>query len=1684
MKSLLKHSFVLAILLAYVTSSIHAQTWLNAGFTPGQEIGYEKDGNTLWKLTINNIYKSTNGGASWVQNVDQANAPFYAADYFNNNFGTTKPTFDHEDSRVLGDFMFLGLRTGCCSASEFWTTPDAGLTFNKFEFDGDFFLEAYNLGNNRYMIQVADFDNSHPSFYRSKWYLSTNGGQSFNQVMTQYGRNARIVDQVGNSIRIHDADKIYYHNIFTLNLTQTINLPEDAITASVEGNVIRAISYDVDQYQTATNLRLHSSTNGGASFSTINNTKPAGFIFDFSIVDDFFFFDLGVDLYRYNLNNFSAAANIFATDVTPAGPFKKTLDGTAMVNKEVRIFNGSEFTFNNPFYTSTNNWSSVTPTPKIPFSLEALAQFGNSYSRFYGNDAFSTTNGFDFQSVEDFFGSALKDDIVYLEDAMYISVYSDPSSTAWFSDDGANFTQSKDLNGISATDADFFQAGTNLIIRPVRVGDPLSISTNNGASWSEVPNSYAWGRFMFADQKNGTLYGYQKLFGGDESIEMAKSTDNGVTWSFVDTNIPDVSQTDFNGREGRPFMAYNNHIFLKNGEQLLRSSDGGVTFSPVSFPNSVHNACVWINDGKLRVDTHDEQIYTVDIDQWLGSAPASSPAGYQIDLALDIRLEPANPAPFSDFDVIVTLTNQGSQTANRIGVRQPFLSSPVAVNRGSEQPTYSPNFAWTNTTENSLAPGESATASFPFFRLDGGDIETSSYVSSALQPDVDSRPGAIFDETNPEDDEAIYPNVTPTSQFEFTNCPSNITVTAAQGGNGAIVNYTDPTFLSNCQSPLAVFGPANGTASGNFFPIGSTQVLWTASNAECGIASCTFNVTVIAPNNGGGGGSNGIDLELSMTQSIANPTAFTTFDRTVIITNTGDEDVFFTSVSIPLFDGMVFSGGEEWVASQGFYGAYSNQIWNVNNLAAGASAEITLTYFALENISSPGYAEVFELLDGFNSVGQDIDSTPNNGTPPSVNEDDEASTDPNAGGGNGGGNNGLVLTCPGDFIIAIPSGDIAGVVVYDFSATTDCTVGVTDFDIDGIPSGVEAIFGDYLITITATDACGQTQTCSFTVTLQLTPVEPTQVICVDDITVTAPNENGALVTWDTPEVISQCSPFLLRTFPASGSLLPIGITEVEFVYGETGPGAICGSATRCVFNVTVLAPDGEGSNGIDLELSMAQNESNPTAFNTFQRTVTVNNTGTESADRVFISIPLLDGMVFSGGEEFTTTQGGYSPYGNQLWSVGNLLPGESESITLTYFALENISNPGYAQVFSMEGSDVDSTPNNGTPPTVNEDDEASTDESNGGGNGNGGGNTGNLPDLTVSNFIIADDIVLNELTSYTFDLNNLGNIAASEDYSVELFLSNDNTFSNNDVFVGNVRTGNTFPGTIPNINAQLIAASFATGQQNLIVVVDANDEIEESNENNNITVYNVNVVDPMATSDGADINLSVVLNESTQTQYEAYSITYTATNEGNESTSNVEIDVPVPTGVVYSGGEEFEATKGSLGIYFDDVWRVGSLSPGESAELSITYYKLSSGAIQHYAQVKRSDGDDPDSTPNNGQCCTAVEDDEASISTNSIQARTSDNNASANTFTVIDVVPNPSDGQRVVLRLDVLEAQTKEIYIYDLLGKQAVVQKENLVQGYNEVTLRTQDLPSGYYQVLIEDINMRLVPTRFIIDRL
>jgi len=70
-------------------------------------------------------------------------------------------------------------------------------------------------------------------------------------------------------------------------------------------------------------------------------------------------------------------------------------------------------------------------------------------------------------------------------------------------------------------------------------------------------------------------------------------------------------------------------------------------------------------------------------------------------------------------------------------------------------------------------------------------------------------------------------------------CPANITVTAASGKRLTIVTYA-VTAADNCSPVTVTCNPPSGSS----FPIGTTPVSCSATDASNNTASCSFTVTV------------------------------------------------------------------------------------------------------------------------------------------------------------------------------------------------------------------------------------------------------------------------------------------------------------------------------------------------------------------------------------------------------------------------------------------------------------------------------------------------------------------------------------------------------------------------------------------------------------------------------------------------------------------------------------------------------------------------------------------------------------------------------------------------------------------------------------------------------------------------
>ncbi len=116
-----------------------------------------------------------------------------------------------------------------------------------------------------------------------------------------------------------------------------------------------------------------------------------------------------------------------------------------------------------------------------------------------------------------------------------------------------------------------------------------------------------------------------------------------------------------------------------------------------------------------------------------------------------------------------------------------------------------------------------------------------------------------------------------------------------------------------------------------------------------------------------------------------------------------------------------------------------------------------------------------------------------------------------------------------------------------------------------------------------------------------------------------------------------------------------------------------------------------------------------------------------------------------------------------------------------------------------------------------------------------------LPDLEITNLCCFNsEMQIGHVESYEFDLTNSGMSIAEGNYTIGVYLSADQISGNgNDVQVGIVNTGNTPIGTIANVYGEItLEENVSLGNNFLILKVDRDNQIIESNEGNNYWISN------------------------------------------------------------------------------------------------------------------------------------------------------------------------------------------------------------------------------------------------------
>jgi hypothetical protein len=404
-------------------------------------------------------------------------------------------------------------------------------------------------------------------------------------------------------------------------------------------------------------------------------------------------------------------------------------------------------------------------------------------------------------------------------------------------------------------------------------------------------------------------------------------------------------------------------------------------------------------------------------------------------------------------------------------------------------------------------------------------------------------------------------------------CPANIVTGSSPGLCGSnAVTFTIPV-VDPCSNPVTVVAVP---PSGSVFPVGVTTVNVTATDSAGNVAMCSFTVTVndtqpptitcpppvnimadvdqcqaanvnlgfpISSDNCTmvtvmGSRSDGLALSApypvgvttvtwTATDSAGNTASCT---QTVTIRDTMMPEITCPpNITVSALAGSCVSGPVE----------YGNAI--VSDNCSTGSENLTVTFVPPSGSTFPvGVSIVTATVTdaGGNQASCTFTVTVQDVTPPQI-------------------------TCPANIVVNNDAGQCSSSEVsFVVTATDTCPGAVTV--VATPPSGSVFPVGVTTVVATATDAAGNTATCTFTVTVNDT--QPPAITCPPALVVsTSPGVCEAQnVTYSATATDNCLGPVIVTFNPPSGSNLPVGVTTVVATATD---GA--GNTATCSFTVTV-----------------------------------------------------------------------------------------------------------------------------------------------------------------------------------------------------------------------------------------------------------------------------------------------------------------------------------------------------------------------------------------------------------------------------------------------------------------------------------------------------------------------------------
>jgi HYR domain/Ricin-type beta-trefoil lectin domain-like/Secretion system C-terminal sorting domain len=423
----------------------------------------------------------------------------------------------------------------------------------------------------------------------------------------------------------------------------------------------------------------------------------------------------------------------------------------------------------------------------------------------------------------------------------------------------------------------------------------------------------------------------------------------------------------------------------------------------------------------------------------------------------------------------------------------------------------------------------------------------------------------------------VNPCATDTVKPRFVLCPPNITITSLD--TCGRVQWTNPIVTDNCSTPSV----KSTYKSTDCFKAGTTSVVYTATDAKGNSSICSFTVTVVNPC-----ATDTVKPRFVLCPQNITVTSLDTCSRVTFNTPLATDNCSTPQVVGNYQAGACFKTGTTGVVytatdAKGNSSICSFTVTVVNPCATDTvkprfvlcPPNITITSLdtcgrvqwtnpiATDNCSTPSVTSTYKSTDCFKAGTTSVvytatDAKGNSSTCSfSVTVVNPCATDTTKP---------RFILCPQN--ITLTSLDTCARVTFNTPLATDnCS---TPRVVGNYAAGACFKTGSTGVVYTATDAKGNSSTCSFTVTVvnpcATDTIKPRFILCPTNITVTS-LDTCAKVTFNTPLATDNCStPRIVGNY-TSGTCFKTGTTGVVYTATDSK-----GNSSICSFTVTVVNP--------------------------------------------------------------------------------------------------------------------------------------------------------------------------------------------------------------------------------------------------------------------------------------------------------------------------------------------------------------------------------------------------------------------------------------------------------------------------------------------------------------------------------